>query len=157
MIFPISTTSHEAENLQNLSNQMIELIVCPLYIYSSRIGFRFSEPNFTWNLDLSQSQNPLLIGTNAQHLKALIPGRLFYTRPQGSVFIQSKNQNFRQTLDLKFQKSIRDKYISKYSSYRSSLPRPCQNERRLPGLPAIRTGAGERIHPCGNQTPIGVQ
>ncbi|MCP5004579.1 MAG: hypothetical protein GY941_11680 [Planctomycetes bacterium] len=32
MIFPISTTSHEAENLQNLSNQMIEHIVCPLYI-----------------------------------------------------------------------------------------------------------------------------
>ncbi len=68
-----------------------------IVIYASQIGFRFSEPDFTRNLDLSQSQNPLLLGANAQYLKALILGRLFYTRPLGSGFVQSKNQNFRQT------------------------------------------------------------
>ena len=30
------------------------------YIYPSRIGFRFSEPDFTRTLDFSQSQNPRL-------------------------------------------------------------------------------------------------
>ncbi len=29
-------------------------------LYQSRIGFRFSEPDFTITLDLSQSQNPRL-------------------------------------------------------------------------------------------------
>ncbi len=34
-------------------------------IYSSQNGFRFSEPDFTRNFDLSQSQNPRLSNTKA--------------------------------------------------------------------------------------------
>ena len=61
-------------------------------IYPSRIGFRFSEPDFTRTLDFPQSQNPRL--SNAKPL----------------VLFNRKNQNFRQTPALKFLKPLRDGY-----------------------------------------------
>ncbi len=48
-------------------------------LYPSRIGFRFSEHDFTRNLDLSQSQNPRLDTTKALVLfnrKIKISGKL---------------------------------------------------------------------------------
>ncbi len=41
-----------------------ELLV-RFWLYPSRIGFRFSEPDFTKNFDFSQSQNPHLDSTKA--------------------------------------------------------------------------------------------
>ncbi len=42
-----------------------ELVNAIYEIYPSRIGFRFSEPDFTRTLDLSQSQNPRFDSTKA--------------------------------------------------------------------------------------------
>ncbi|MCP4252359.1 MAG: CBS domain-containing protein [Candidatus Scalindua sp.] len=49
------------------------------HIYPLRIGFRFSEPDFTRTLDLSQSQNPRLSITKSLVLlnrKIKISGKL---------------------------------------------------------------------------------